>query len=49
MKEYKVKFYARGCYLQTVHIFANSKVDAILNVRKENDVVEMIYCKEVRK
>lgn len=48
MNEYKVKFYDRGCFVKTAYVFANSKVDAILKVRNEHEVVEMIYCEGVR-
>ena len=49
MNEYKVKFFARGCYLQTAYVFADSRAEAIMKVREENEVVEIVFCEDVRK
>lgn len=49
MREYMVKFYGSGRFVKYVYVYADSKVDAILKARKENEIVEVIFCQEVRR
>lgn len=47
MYEYVVKFYGSGRFVKAVYVYANSKADAVMSARKDNEIIEIICCREV--
>ena len=48
MTEYIVKYYGSGCFVSYAYVYADSKADAVLKARKDNKIVEIIFCREAK-